>query len=351
MPLVAHSELPSFERLRSDGEDILDLGRAHHQDIRELHIGLCNIMPDAALEATERQFMRLVGSSNRIAQFYIHPFTLGGIVRSSESQNYIERYYTDFETIRKQGVDALIITGANVDGSEFAEQPFWGELTQVFDFAAAQVTSTLCACLATHAAMKHFENIERKHQGEKRWGVFSHTKVGGAHPLVRHINTRFDVPHSRFNDISREQMEAVGMRVLVASEEAGVHLAVSRDLFRFVFFQGHPEYDRNSLLKEYKREVNRFVAGQRADYPKLPNNYLNAPAAKLLQEFAALPNDPLDMDAFPEMAAMEHIDNTWGDTARSIFNNWIGIVYQLTNRDRTKPFMDGVDPSKPLDSI
>ena len=89
MPLVAHSSLPSFERLREDGEEILELERAHDQDIRELHIGLCNIMPDAALEATERQFMRLIGSSNRIAQFYIHPFTLKGIERGAEAQKYI----------------------------------------------------------------------------------------------------------------------------------------------------------------------------------------------------------------------------------------------------------------------
>ena len=106
MPLVAHSSLPSFERLREDGEEILELERAHDQDIRELHIGLCNIMPDAALEATERQFMRLIGSSNRIAQFYIHPFTLQGIERGEDAQKYIEEHYTDFEAIRTQGVDA-----------------------------------------------------------------------------------------------------------------------------------------------------------------------------------------------------------------------------------------------------
>ena len=348
MPLVAHSGLPSFDRLRSDGEEILELDRAHDQDIRELHIGLCNIMPDAALEATERQFMRLIGSSNRIAQFYVHPFTLNGIERGDDAQKYIDEYYTDFETLRKQGVDALIVTGANVQGTRFEEQPFWGELTEVFEFAAAQVTSTLCACLATHAALKHFQGIERVHQGDKRWGVFSHRTSSFAHPLVRNINTRFNVPHSRFNDISQSQMEDAGMCVLVTSQEAGVHLAVSEDLFRFVFFQGHPEYDRNSLFKEYKREVGRFVNGEREDYPKVPDHYLSAEGITLLKRFESEQGSVKSIEGFPEEAALVHVDNTWGDTARSIFNNWIGMVYQLTNRDRTKPFMEGVDASDPL---
>ncbi len=348
MPLVAHSSLPSFERLREDGEEILELERAHDQDIRELHIGLCNIMPDAALEATERQFMRLIGSSNRIAQFYIHPFTLKGIERGAEAQKYIDTHYTDFQTLRSQGVDALIVTGANVQGTKFEDQPFWNELTDVFEFAAEQVTSTLCACLATHAAMKHFKGIERVHLGDKCWGVFSHRTTQFAHPLVRNIDTRFNVPHSRFNDISKVQVEESGMCVLVTSDVAGVHLAVSEDLFRFVFFQGHPEYDRNSLFKEYKREVGRYIRKERPDYPPFPENYLSAEGMKILSDFQAGELSEESLKDFPEDAALMHVDNTWGDTARSIFNNWIGMVYQLTNRDRTLPFMDGVDAKDPL---
>lgn len=348
MPLVAHSSLPSFDRLRDDGEEILELDRAHEQDIRELHVGLCNIMPDAALEATERQFMRLIGSSNRIVQFYIYPFTLDGIERGADAQQYIDQHYTDFSALRRQGLDALIITGANVKGTRFEDQPFWDELVEVFEFAAAQVTSTLCACLATHAAMKHFKGIERVHLGGKRWGVYSHRTIGSEHPLVRNINTRFNVPHSRFNDISRKQIEDAGMRVLVASDVAGVHLAVSEDLFRFVFFQGHPEYDRNSLFKEYKREVGRFIEGERADYPQLPLDYLSAQGRELLGKFQDGDLSSGSLTNFPEEQALLHIDNTWGDTARSIFNNWIGMVYQLTNRDRTKPFMEGVDSNDPL---
>lgn len=113
MPLIQSSDLPSFQRLRDSGVEVLDTQRAAQQDIRELHIGLLNLMPDAALEATERQFFRLVGSCNRIAQFHIHPFTVPGVERGAKAQAHVDAYYQDFAGIREEGLDALIISGAN----------------------------------------------------------------------------------------------------------------------------------------------------------------------------------------------------------------------------------------------
>ena len=118
MPIVAHNALPTFDRLRQEGLSVLPPDRALHQDIRELHIGLCNMMPDNALVATERQFFRLIGESNPIAQFYVHPFTLPELARGAEAQAHIERYYESFDQIREQGLDALIVTGANVTHSK-----------------------------------------------------------------------------------------------------------------------------------------------------------------------------------------------------------------------------------------
>ena len=113
MPLIAHSELPSFQRLKKQGETILSKNRAEHQTIRELHIGLLNMMPDAALEATERQFFRLVGHSNQIAQFYMHPFSLSNIKRGVKATEHLKKHYKTFDEIKSQGLDALIISGAN----------------------------------------------------------------------------------------------------------------------------------------------------------------------------------------------------------------------------------------------
>jgi len=154
MPLVAHNQLPSFERLRHEGIKVLTPTTAQNQDIRELHIGLLNMMPDAALAATERQFFRLIGESNPIAQFYVHPFTLDEIPRTKKARDYIKQHYESFTEIQKMGLDALIITGANVSGSELSGQDFWQPLIEVFDWAWNNVTSTLCSCLATHAVME-----------------------------------------------------------------------------------------------------------------------------------------------------------------------------------------------------
>jgi hypothetical protein len=143
MPLVAHIDLPTFKRLHEEGEDILAPDRAAQQDIREMHIGLLNLMPDAALEATERQFFRLVGACNQIVQFHVHPFTVQGLNRSPEAQAHIDTYYESFEKIKLDGLDALIISGANVTQPHLPEEDFWEPLIEVFSWAKKNVTSIL----------------------------------------------------------------------------------------------------------------------------------------------------------------------------------------------------------------
>jgi homoserine O-succinyltransferase/O-acetyltransferase len=352
MPLVAHTLLPTFERLRQQGQEILTLEHALHQDIRELHIGLLNMMPDAALTVTEQQFMHLLGSCNQIAQFYVHPFSIPGLARNEETQAYIDRYYTTFAQVRENGLDALIMTGANVSNPMLEQEPFWDPLQEVTAWAVENTTSILCSCLATHALVKQLYGICRHALPRKRWGVYSHRIMQNRHPLLRDINTRFDVPHSRYNAITREQFEAAGLTILVESEEGGVHMAVSPDQFRIIYFQGHPEYDHNSLLKEYKREVMRFIDGELASYPPHPEHYFPRAAAKIADEFKQIvlanraANAPIP--PFPEDKLQEHLDNTWRDTGKAVFNNWLGLVYQLTALDRKRPFAPGVDPRNPL---
>ena len=352
MPIVAHNDLPTFSRLRAEGQNILESDRALHQDIRELHIGLLNMMPDAALEATERQFFRLIGQSNQIAQFYVHPFTLGGLERSADARSHVDRYYRSFDQIREEGLDALIITGANVAGPDLAAEPFWEPLIEVVDWAWENVTSTLCSCLATHAVMQFRYGQARRPLPAKRWGVYPHRVVERTHPLVNNVNSVFDVPHSRFNDISRAQFEAAGAHVLAESAVAGVHLAVSADRIRLVMFQGHPEYDTISLLKEYKREINRFIAGEREDYPPFPDQIFGLKTRAVLDEYRHLLQRQLDRGReppeFPEARVAASLDNTWRDTGEGVVGNWLGLIYRITNNDRRVPFMDGVDPYDPL---
>ena len=352
MPIVAHSNLPTFDDLRERGQEVLTLDRALRQDIRELHIGLLNMMPDAALRVTERQFMRLIGNSNQIAQFFVHPFSVPGLGRGEEALSYIDRYYTTFDALKEEGLDALIITGANVSSPSLEAEPLWEPLKDIMSWAGDHVPSVLCSCLATHALLKHFHGIDRVRLPRKRWGVYSHRVDNPDHPLLRDVNTRFDVPHSRYNAITPEHFHQAGLTVLAESPEGGVHLAVSADQFRVIYFQGHPEYDTNSLLKEYVREVRRHLAGELQEPPPYPEHYFSAESASIaeryLEEARAAQASGAAPPDFPEDEVLPHLDNTWGDTGKAFFNNWLGLIYRLTHLDRDKLFMDGVDPANPL---
>ncbi|MFT5505305.1 MAG: homoserine O-succinyltransferase [Gammaproteobacteria bacterium] len=354
MPLVAHNNLPAFAKLQSEGIRVLDPAAAQQQDIRELHIGLLNMMPDAALEATERQFLRLIGKSNPIAQFYIHPFTVNSLERGVEARQYIDQYYENFEDLQQQGLDALIITGANITQPALSKEPFWNELIAVVDWANQNVTSTLCSCLATHAVLEFQYKQLRNKLDVKKWGVFKHDITMQEHPLMRDINTHFDVPQSRWNSVYPEQFEQAGLKILVTGNDDFVHMATSSDGFRSVFFQGHPEYDTISLLKEYKREVNTYLAGN-GERPPFPERYFGDFTKAVIDEYylrldkARASNKPAPK--FPEELILPNLRNTWHDTGCAVFGNWIGLIYQLTHRERQIPFMDHIDPEFPLASL
>jgi len=331
MPLVAHTDLPAFERLRGEGQQILEPGA--EPSVPELRVGFLNMMPDAALEATERQFFRLLGACTRIARIRVHPFTVAGIAREDRARAHVEAYYGTFDEVAEAGVDALVVTGANPREADITREPFWPALIEVLDWGRDNAVSVLLSCLATHALLKARHGVERQRcRPGKRWGVFSHRVLDRGHRLVARVNTRFDAPHSHVFEVTPEQVSGAGFRVLAESEAAGVHLAVSDERLRFVCFQGHPEYDTVSLLKEYKRELARYLRGERENYPPEPGHYF-PPAAHALAgahreavleaRAAGRPAPP-----FPEERFLPYIDNTWTDTGRALFDAWLGFVLE-----------------------
>lgn len=352
MPIVAHSSLPTFAELAARGEPVLGAEEARRQDIRELHVGLLNMMPDAALQVTERQFLRLVGGANAIVQVFVHPFSIDGIERGPEATAHIEQHYATFDDVRTEGLDALIISGANVENPDLADEPFWEPLREVAAWADEHVTSTLCSCLATHALLQARHDIHRRRTAEKRWGVYAHRLSDPDHPLVHGTNTRFDAPHSRWNTISPDRLRQNGVRVLSETLDGEFHIGTSPDGIRTVYLQGHPEYDRVSLLKEYERELGRFLDGELVGSPPLPSNYLPPEAAAActahLEAALAARDAGSPQPSFPEEAILAHIDDTWADTGRAVFSNWLGLVYRLTDHERGVPFMPGVDRDDPL---
>ena len=175
MPLVAHTDLPTYDRLRRSGCEILAPGGAAHAAAPEIHVGLLNMMPDAALAVTERQFMGLVGRSERNARFSTSTFFPFRTCLAAPARRRISiRYYTSFAEVRRRGLHALIITGANVSNPALEIEPFWRPLQDVIDWAAHSVSSILCSCLATHALLKQLHGIDRHRLPRKMWGVYGH---------------------------------------------------------------------------------------------------------------------------------------------------------------------------------
>ena len=152
--------------------------------------------------------------------------------------------------------------------------------------------------------------------------------------MTRHLNTRFDAPHSHVYEVTREQLDSAGLTVLAVSEQAGVHLAVSADHFQFIYFQGHPEYDFNSLFKEFKREVTRFANAVRDEYPPFPENYFDGETITILDSYRdklLSANDKTQvLEEFPEQDIERLLDNTWTDTGKGMFNNWLSRVLQFS---------------------
>jgi homoserine O-succinyltransferase len=330
MPLVVHSRLPAFEALRREGLELVDASTAAASGLPALRIGLLNLMPDTALQATERQFLRLVGAGDLDANFYVYPFALKSEFRGNIARQHIDDHYSSFESLRDEGLHALIITGANPATPDITDEAFWLPLIEVFDWSRTHVESVICSCLATHAFLHHYHDVERVELPERKWGVYEHQVLDAGHPLLAGVQAPVQAPHSHRYDVSREGMESAGQTVLIFGSEAGVHMGVSEDQFSFVFFQGHPEYDSISLLKEFKREVQRFLSGKRTVYPPFPEHYLDSAAKERLEayqrqatesnsEFATLP-------VFPEAEFGEVCLNSWAVTGNIIYRNWLAEI-------------------------
>ncbi len=295
-----------------------------------LNIAFLNMMPDAALHATERQFFRLLGSNQNI-NCYIHPFRLDVLERSSQAQHYLQEHYQPVADIGDYKLDALVVTGANITQAKLSHELFWGDLDRLLNWSKLNLKSTLCSCLATHAAMQVYYDVERRHMGDKCWGIFEHHLVMPQHALVKGVAANIYMAHSRYNDVSAQDFENNNVEPIICSARAGVQLAAEKDM-SVVYFQGHPEYDDISLLKEYKREVRRYLAGERVDYPPVPENYFNAETMLSADEYkntiVALPRTDQLLEQFPELVLQQGIVNNWQATAKQVFSNWLNLLIE-----------------------
>jgi len=300
MPIKIPNELPATSTLRKENIFVMTETRAMTQDIRPLQILLLNLMPTKI--DTETQLARVLG--NTPLQIELELIAPSGHVSKNTSEAHMLAFYKNFSEVKHRNFDGLLITGAPVEHLPFEEVDYWDELCEIMEWSKTHVHSTLHICWGAQAGLYYHYGIPKRQLEEKLFGVFEHTLEDPNYILFRGFDDTFWVPHSRHTTVDRADIEAVPeLKILASSEEAGVY-AVKTSGCKQVFLMGHAEYDRDTLKKEYLRDLNAGLDIQ------VPKHYF--------------PND--DHDLAPQVS--------WRSCAHLLYTNWLNYcVYQTTPYD------------------
>ncbi len=300
MPIKIPDTLPALKVLESENIFVMTDERAQHQDIRPLKILLLNLMPTKI--ETETQILRLLG--NTPLQVEIELLQTATHVSKNTPSDHLLNFYKVFDDIKRDRFDGMIITGAPVETLPFDEVNYWDELCTIMEWSKTHVFSTLHICWGAQAGLYYHYGVPKYELPQKLSGVFRHVTCDPFHPLLRGFNDSFLAPHSRHTEVRREDILKVRELHLIAeSEEAGVYIVASRD-GRQMFVTGHCEYDRDTLSREYFRDLAKGLN------PRLPEHYF--------------PGDDVESD--PQL--------NWRGHASLLFINWLNYyVYQSTPYD------------------
>lgn len=296
-------------------------------DPRYIDIGLINNMPDPALDATERQFRALLGAAAGDLVVRMTLYTLPEVPRTDFGRRQVNKY-TSIDELWRSRHDGLIVTGTEPQSADLKDEPYWGSLTRVLEWAEHHTYSTILSCLAAHAGILHMDGIERRPLGDKRFGVFECVRVAD-HPLTAAAPDRVRMPHSRWNEIPEEALLACGYRVLTRSDGAGVDAFVKQRKSLFVFFQGHPEYEATTLLLEYRRDIGRYLRGERNTYPPMPEGYFDDEIVRMLtalRERAQTDRREELLAEFPVAKAADRVMNNWRSAGECLYRSWLGYL-------------------------
>jgi homoserine O-succinyltransferase/O-acetyltransferase len=298
-------------------------------DVREapaVRIALINNMPDAALEDTEVQFFELLDAAASDTPVSLKLCSLPNLPRSDAGQQHLSNFYFGVQDLLNSRFDGVIMTGTEPRQPDLRDEPYWPALTDVLDWAEHSTASTVLSCLAAHAGVLHSDGIARHRLCDKQFGVFEFKKIGD-HALTDGIGDSMQIAHSRWNEVRADELTSCGYEVLTQSADAGVDLFVKKKKDSlFLHFQGHPEYGARTLLKEYRRDIKRFLRRERETYPTMPHGYFDSVASKLLSDFKeqviSNPREEL-MTGFPEAAVVDAVRSTWQASAATVYRNWL----------------------------
>ncbi|MBV8453085.1 MAG: homoserine O-succinyltransferase [Deltaproteobacteria bacterium] len=304
------------------------------EDYAPIVIALVNSMPGAALRTAERQFCSLLSAAAGNIPIRLRLFYLPEFQSHNRDRCLGDHGYEDIRELWTADIDGLIVTGTEPRAAALADEPYWPTLTKIVDWAENHTVSTIWSCLAAHAAVLHLDGIDRCPLGEKLSGVFE-CKKAEDHTLIPSAPSRWRVPHSRYNGLSERALASRGYRLLSKSADAGADTFVKEKKSLFIFFQGHPEYDPGALLREYRRDIRRFLVGERYTYPKMPRNYFDEEITTALAQFRerALQRRCVDsLSSFPAVPEQQ-LDYAWHNFAAVIYTNW--LLHLIDRRHQT----------------
>jgi homoserine O-succinyltransferase len=299
-----------------------------------IKIGLVNNMGDAALLPTERQFMRLIEPARREIDVHVRLFYLPEIARGEAARAQLHARYAPIDVLPHTGMDALIVTGCEPIRSKLTDEPYWRSLSRLIDWAKDNTVSTMWSCLAAHAAVLHLDGIERRRLPRKLSGVYEFDRVSD-HPLLRGVTEPVHVPHSRLNGLSSSDLTRRGYELLTHSADSGVDAFVKQHKSLFVFLQGHPEYEPESLYREYRRDMTRFLDGQQEACPALPDNYFDRKTNLLFGAFAEAARaerTPALAEHFPPLEKVRLSRADWATSSCRLLANWILYIAEAKTR-------------------
>ncbi len=315
-----------------------------------VRIAFLNNMPDSALEDTEVQFFELLDAASGEIPVHVKLHSLTGVPRGERGEQHLNSFYFSTDDLLNGRFDAVIMTGTEPRQANLRNEPYWSALTSVLDWAESNTVSTILSCLAAHAGVLHSDGITRHPLNDKQFGVFDFARAAN-HPLSSGAEERVRFPHSRWNEVRADELTASGYLVLTQSVEGGVDSFVKkRKRSLFVHFQGHPEYGAQTLLKEYRRDIKRFLRLERETYPSMPKGYFDAAAARLLIDFrdVALSDRREEvMEGFQEAALVGGLKSTWRSSAMSIYRNWLQYVASKKTEATAFPAMPVLHDSSP----
>jgi homoserine O-succinyltransferase/O-acetyltransferase len=320
---------------------------------RPLTIGLINNTSDRALPAIERQFLTLLWAASAGMELNFRFFTCPEIRRAKRPQSSMGHSYSNVDELYDMHLDGLIVTGMEPQATALRDEPIWGSIVRLADWAEEQAVPVVWSCLAAHAAVLHLDGIPRSRLREKLSGIFACDVVATDQKLATGLPSGWATPHSRHYGLREDALVANGYQILSRSDEAGVDIFIKHTATTFVFIQGHPEYGGDSLLREYTRDVRRYIVGERNDFPSVPEHYFTtdseAALDKLRQDALRGQRDPAILEAVSRLVKNQAPPNTWRAAAARFYANWLTCIarddfgsHRLDRRSR-----HGIDQRRP----